>query len=85
MKLTPDQFDHIMEGHPKSGGSTLALESLWGSRAIARFMGVSVDFVRKLETDDTTFPVRRRGGRLYDTKSEIIVWLSIPMKSITTN
>ncbi len=85
MKLTSEKFDQMMEARPKSGASTLALESLWGSRAIAKFMGVSVDFVRKLEVEDATFPARRRGGRLYVTKSEIVRWLAAPSSNAATN
>ncbi|MBV2144419.1 helix-turn-helix domain-containing protein [Falsochrobactrum sp. TDYN1] len=74
-EMTPERFDRMM-GTPPNGGSTLAIESLWGTRTIARFMGVSVDFVRKLEMEEATFPARRRGGRLYVTKTEVVVWLA---------
>lgn len=76
-QLTPERYDMMtahIETQPKR--SSLATESLWGPSAIARFMGTSSSFVCKLEKHDRSFPARRRGGRLYATKTEIVVWLS---------
>lgn len=58
--------------------SSLATESLWGAQAIADFMGVSDDYVRKLANDktiDPRCPIRLCGGRYYVTRTEIIAWL----------
>jgi hypothetical protein len=48
--------------------------TLWGAKAIANFMGRSVDTVYNL-ADDPKAPVYKPGGRYYAIKSELIVWL----------
>lgn len=78
--LTPAKFDRMMESKPGVGTDTrlrssLATESLWGAKAIGRFMGLSEDTVLRLEKRDKTFPVRRRGGRIFTTRTEIVIWL----------
>lgn len=77
--LTPAKFDRMFEGKKDgsviSARSSLATESLWGAKAIGRFMGLSEDTVLRLEKRDKTFPVRRRGGRIFTTRTEIVVWL----------
>lgn len=71
--LTADLFDRLAVPRlPR--GSSLALESLWGATSIARFMGVSDDFVKKL-SEEPGCPIRKRGGRLFTTKTEITAWL----------
>lgn len=56
--------------------SSLATESLWGASEIARFMGVSPDYVRKI-AKSRTCPIRDIEGRYFCTKTEIVVWLGI--------
>jgi hypothetical protein len=76
--LTPARLDAMLEGKgsPREHSrSSLATESLWGAKAIGRFMGLSEDTVLRLEKRDPTFPVRRRGGRIFTTRTEIVVWL----------
>ncbi|WP_296435598.1 MULTISPECIES: hypothetical protein [unclassified Rhizobium] len=70
--LSARAFDAMVAPPP---ASTLAIESLWGCKAIARFMGLSEDTIHRLEKRDPTFPVRRRGGRMFVTKSELVIWL----------
>ena len=75
--LTPARLDAILapaQNHAHSR-SSLATESLWGAKAIGRFMGISEDTVIRLEKRDPSFPVRRRGGRMFVTRTEIVVWL----------
>ncbi|MBA8844375.1 hypothetical protein FHW02_002437 [Ochrobactrum sp. RH1CCR137] len=59
--------------------SSLATESLWGASEIARFMGVSTDYVRKI-TKSKSCPIRMVEGRHFCTKTEIVVWLGIQNK-----
>ncbi len=74
-KLTP-QRDCGVSGYEGTGKrSTLATESLWGAESIAKFMGVSSDYVRKLSRRDDN-PIREKGGRYFCTRTEIVVWLS---------
>lgn len=79
--LTPTLFDRMMPGKQlydtsvQMNRSSLATESLWGAKAIGRFMGLSEDTVLRLEKRDKTFPVRRRGGRIFTTRTEIVIWL----------
>ncbi|WKT91464.1 hypothetical protein QYR01_06710 [Brucella anthropi] len=56
--------------------SSLATESLWGASEIARFMGVSPDYVRKV-AKSRSCPIRDIEGRYFCTKTEIVVWLGI--------
>lgn len=71
--LTADRFDAIATPRiPR--GSTLARESLWGATTIAAFMGVSDDFVQKIAKEPGG-PIRRRAGRLFTTRTEILAWL----------
>lgn len=75
-KLTPELYDKMMAHigtYPKR--SSLATESLWGAAAIAKFMGVSDDFVRKLALRDDA-PIRTKAGRYFCTRTEIVVWLA---------
>lgn len=60
--------------------SSLATESLWGAKSIGRFMGLSEDTVLRLEKRDPSFPVRRRGGRIFSTRTEIVLWLQPSVK-----
>ena len=54
---------------------------LWGAKAIANFMGRSVDTVYNL-ADDPQAPVYKPGGRYCAMKSELMVWLKTkPTKS----
>ncbi len=69
--ITAQQFDR-MASAPRP--PSLAADSLWSAVAIAKFIGVSDDFVRKLERDGGA-PLRRVGGRLYSTRTEITAWL----------
>lgn len=82
--LTPARLDAMLEGKQLERNplqltrSSLATESLWGALAIANFMGVSDDYVRKLakaKEIDPRCPIRQRGGRYYATKTEIVAWL----------
>ncbi len=49
-------------------------DALWGAKAIARFIGASVDFVYEL-ADDPSAPVYKPSGRYYSTKEELRQWL----------
>jgi hypothetical protein len=49
-------------------------DHLWGAKAIAAFIGRSVDVVYEL-ADDETAPVHKPGGRYYAAKSELRCWL----------
>lgn len=71
--LTADLFD-AMTAPRIPRGSTLARESLWGATTIAGYMGVSDDFVRKI-AEQPGSPIRKRAGRLFTTKTEVIAWL----------
>ena len=76
--LTTERFDAMMAGKSVTvtdSRSALAKESLWGAKAIGRFMGLSEDTILRLEKRDPSFPVRRRGGRIFTTRTEIVVWL----------
>lgn len=79
--LTPDRLDTILEGRKRVPDenafhrSSLATESLWGPKQIGAFMGLSPDTIRRMAKTDPTFPARMRFGRLYVTKTEIVVWL----------
>jgi hypothetical protein len=78
--LTPHRLDALLEGKREERAnlpprSSLATESLWGAKAISRFMGISEDTVLRLEKRDPSFPVRRRGGRIFTTRTEIVLWL----------
>lgn len=73
--LTAERLDQMFPTKPRPARkSSLAIESLWGAQAIADFMGVSDDFVRKLAKDGLA-PIRLRGGRYFSTKTEITAWL----------
>ncbi len=56
--------------------SSLATESLWGASEIARFLGVSTEYVRRLSKSKTC-PIRTVEGRYFCTKTELVVWLGI--------
>lgn len=79
--LTPARLDAMLEGKGNSrveypsGRSSLATESLWGPKQIGAFMGLSPDTVRRMAKTDSSFPARIRFGRLYVTRTEIVVWL----------
>ncbi|MFI3904317.1 hypothetical protein [Ochrobactrum sp. S1502_03] len=85
--LTPEIYDEMTAGigaggSPRASGymttpkrSTLASEALWGAASIARYMGVSDDFVRKLALRKDA-PIRMKAGRYYCTRTEIVVWLN---------
>lgn len=49
-------------------------DALWGAKAIARFIGASVDFVYVLAADPAA-PVYKPGGRYFANKAELEVWL----------
>ena len=49
-------------------------EALWGAKAIANFMGRSVDTVYTM-ADDPKAPVYKPGGRYLAMKSELLIWL----------
>lgn len=76
--LTPDRLDAMLEGKVATvanSRSSLATESLWGPKQIGAFMGLSPDTVRRMAKTDPTFPARIRFGRMYVTRTEIVVWL----------
>ena len=80
--LTPARLDAMLDGRNQSGGTaplisrpSLATESLWGPKQIGAFMGLSPDTVRRMAKTDSSFPARIRFGRLYVTRTEIVVWL----------
>lgn len=78
--LTPDRLDAMLEGRStvpdrNAARSSLATESLWGPKQIGAFMGLSPDTVRRMAKTDPTFPARIRFGRMYVTRTEIVVWL----------
>lgn len=72
--LTPHAFDKLIT-RPTAGRSNLASESLWGAATIAKFMGVSDDYVRTLAKRNDT-PIRMKAGRYFCTRTEIVVWLN---------
>lgn len=78
-KLTAARLDAILTGKPnvpaQNVRSSLATESLWGPKQIGAFMGLSPDTVRRMAKADPTFPARVRFGRLFVTRTEIVVWL----------
>jgi hypothetical protein len=79
--LTAKRLDAMLDSKREgSHRSALATESLWGAKAIARFMGLSEDTVLRMEKRDPSFPVRRRGGRIFSTRTEIVVWLQPSIK-----
>lgn len=49
-------------------------DALWGAKAIARFIGASVDYVYGLAADPSA-PVYKPSGRYYSTKAELRQWL----------
>ena len=56
---------------------------LWGAKAIANFMGRSVDTVYNL-ADDPKAPIYKPGGRYCAIKSELLVWIKTkPTKNPT--
>ncbi|KQZ96864.1 hypothetical protein ASD74_06310 [Rhizobium sp. Root564] len=79
-KLTPERLDTMFPSSSRESRSSLATESLWGAKAISRFMGLSEDTILRLEKRDPSFPVRRRGGRIFTTRTEIVLWLQPSVK-----
>lgn len=77
--LTPARLDALLGDydaavrHPSR--LSLATDSLWGAKAIARYLGISPDTVRRIEKHDPTAPIYRPAGRLLAFKSELAVWL----------
>jgi hypothetical protein len=56
-------------------------ETLWGAKAIANFIGRSVDTVYTM-ADDPKAPVYKPGGRYCGIKSELMSWIRTkPIKS----
>lgn len=49
-------------------------DALWGAKAIAHFIGASVDYVYGLAADPTA-PVYKPSGRYYATRTELTRWL----------
>jgi hypothetical protein len=78
--LTAARLDAMFPSSARESGSALATESLWGAKSIGRFMGLSEDTVLRLEKRDPSFPVRRRGGRIFSTRTEIVLWLQPSIK-----
>lgn len=54
---------------------TVASTALWGTKAIAQYLGLSADSVRRIMKRDSSFPARVRGGRTYTTRIELLEWL----------
>lgn len=52
----------------------MAKEALWGARAIAKFLRLSVDAVYDLALDPQC-PIFRPSGRYFATRSELMRWL----------
>lgn len=52
----------------------LSREALWGGKAIAGFLGCSVERVYRW-ADDPEVPITRRGGTYFALKSELWAWL----------
>ncbi len=73
--LTAARLDAILSPNLGESRSALAKESLWGPKQIGAFMGLSPDTVRRMAKTDPTFPARVRFGRLFVTRTEIVVWL----------
>jgi hypothetical protein len=49
---------------------------LWGMKAISRYLGVSVDTVRRWVNDDASgLPVSKPAGRWFAEKNELLAWL----------
>jgi hypothetical protein len=62
--ITPARFDAI----------SAKPERLWGAKAIARTIGVSIDTVASLARRPDT-PIYQPGGRYYAVRSELERWL----------
>jgi hypothetical protein len=54
--------------------ATLKQEALWGAKAIATFLGTTVDRVYRW-AEDPTVPIHKRGGTYFALKSELWAWL----------
>ncbi len=52
----------------------LPKEALWGARAIAQFLRVSVDSVYDLARDPAC-PIHKPSGRYFAMRSELMRWL----------
>lgn len=80
--LTPSRADQILGaasrqlelGLPPSRAN-VAATALWGTKAIAQFLGLSSDSVRRIMKRDQSFPARIRGGRTYANRIELLAWL----------
>ena len=53
---------------------TLRRDALWTAKAIADFLGCTVDRVYRW-ADDPAVPIYRRGGTYFAIKSELWAWL----------
>lgn len=79
--LTPTRADRVlsrpsqMELPSIPSRTSVAQTALWGTKAIAAFIGLSPDSVRRIIKRDPTFPARLRGGRTYADRIEILDWL----------
>ncbi|MFB9952197.1 hypothetical protein ACFFP0_25420 [Rhizobium puerariae] len=53
---------------------SLAKDSLWGSKAIERFLGCTPHYVKTLLKDEKA-PVYSRAGRIFSIKSELFAYM----------
>ena len=53
---------------------TLKAEALWTAKAIASFLGCTVDRVYRW-ADDPAVPIYKKGGSYFALKSELWAWL----------
>lgn len=66
--VSPQRFDALI--------AASLPRHLWGAKAIATAAGVSPETVRRSWADDPECPVRKVGGRLYATRTELATWLA---------
>lgn len=53
---------------------SIAKDSLWGSKAIERFLGCSPHYVRTLLKDEKA-PVYSRAGRVFSLRTELFAYM----------
>lgn len=49
-------------------------DAIWGAKAIAQFMGLSVDVIYDL-ADDPSAPIYKPSGRYCAIKGELLIWM----------
>lgn len=70
-RITPERFDRTVA--PKPGRSQI----IWTLPAIARRIGVGVDFVRDTLARQPGSPVKEIGGRYYAFEDDLMTFLRL--------